>query len=110
MGKELIYKGMSRCFVKNENDVERVTDIIRQMDEFESDYMPKKWIVVTEFDFPMGVNFIEYNLGKFDNVVYNGKFDINIDNLIQICQNFGIEVLIVTAPHPEDDFYYSRSI
>jgi hypothetical protein len=108
MANELIYKGMSRCFVKNDVDIERVPDIIRQMDEFEFGNLPDEWITVTEFDFPMGVNFIEYNLGKFDHLVYNGKFDLNIDNFIQICKDFGIEVLIVTFPHPEDDFYYSR--
>ena len=111
MTKELIYKGMSRCFVKNEADIERVTDIIRQMDEYEFDlYLPKNWVTVTKFDFPMGVNFLEYNLGKFDDVVYNGKFDLNVNNFIQICKDFWIEVLIVTTIHPEDDFYYSRSI
>lgn len=110
MKKELIYKGMSRCFVKNEVDIERVTDIIRQMDEFEFDYLPKDWVAVSKIDFPMGVNFIEHNLGKFDNVVYNGKFDLNIDNFVQICKDFGIEVLIVTTIHSDDDFYYSRNI
>ena len=100
--KQLIYKGMSRCFVKNKNDVERVTDIIRQMDEFEFNYLPENWVTVTEFDFPMGVNFVEYVLGKFDDVVYNGKFDINIDNLIQISKDFGIEVLIVTTVHESE--------
>lgn len=93
---------MSRCFVKNKNDVERVTDIIRQMDEFEFNYLPENWVTVTEFDFPMGVNFVEYVLGKFDDVVYNGKFDINIDNLIQISKDFGIEVLIVTTVHESE--------
>ena len=100
--KQLIYKGMSRCFVKNKNDVERVTDIIRQMDEFEFNYLPENWVTVTEFDFPMGVNFVEYVLGKFDDVVYNGKFDINIDNLIQISKDFGIEVLIMTTVHESE--------
>ena len=93
---------MSRCFVKNKNDVERVTDIIRQMDEFEFNYLPENWVTVTEFDFPMGVNFVEYVLGKFDDVVYNGKFDINIDNLIQISKDFGIEVLIMTTVHESE--------
>jgi hypothetical protein len=50
----------------------------------------------------MGVNFIEHNLGVFDGVVYNGKFDIHFDNLIQICQDFGVEVLIVTTFHESE--------
>lgn len=39
-------KGYGRIFVEKEEDIDKVKDIIRRMDEFEYDYLPSKLITV----------------------------------------------------------------
>ena len=41
---ELVCKGKSRCFVFREEHIEKVEQIIKELDDFEYGYMPKSWV------------------------------------------------------------------
>jgi hypothetical protein len=80
---ELTRKGESRCFVFHEDDIPKVEVIIDEMDSFEYDYMPENWITVWNKENP-----------RRNDLVYNGKFDIDIIELIDRCGQAGIGILI----------------
>ena len=77
---ELVFKGKSRCFVFHEEHIEKVEQIIKELDDFEYCYMPKNWVSLPD----------KY----WDNLVYNGKFDINIPILVEACANEKIGIIV----------------
>ena len=86
----LIQKGESRCFVFNEEDIEKVKEIIKQISEFEFDYLPDNWIAVWR--------------GDEKDLVYNGKFDIDIPKLTEECGRVGIGIMI-RSTNIDDSWY-----
>jgi len=72
------YKGYGRIIVQKKEDIEKVKEIIKEMDGFEFDYLPSDLIGVVEEN----------------DLVYNGKFDIDCKKLVKICREKGINVLI----------------
>lgn len=43
---ELVRKGESRCFVFRQEDIQKVIDLVEEIDVFEFDYIPNNWVVV----------------------------------------------------------------
>ena len=84
---ELIRKGSSRCFVFFEEHIEKVKEIIKEVDCHEYEYIPKDWIALWN-DNP-------------EDQVYNGKFDINVVNLYRECGRKGIAIMIVADGMPD---------
>lgn len=95
MKQELVRKGESRCFVFDKNHVELVEETIKEIDEFEFDYMPDNW-----------VEFWDYPNAKYcPPMVYNGKFDIDIINLKIACAKKGIAISVVSTNINDDCCY-----
>jgi len=71
-------KGYGRIFVMNKVEIPIVDEIIKEMDEFEHEYLPDDFIA----------SFSEYPKLK-----YTGKFDsLDIDKLTAICWKRGIPI------------------
>lgn len=76
-------KGYGAILVQKEEDIEKVKDIIRQMDEDEyENYFNEKMIMV-------------YN--KNIEAEYNGKFELNVIDLALICIDQGIFISIING-------------
>ena len=90
---ELIYKGESRCFVFQEEDIQKVYDTIKEMDEFEFSYTPENWVTV-----------FNSNETYRNGMVYNGKFDINVPQLIDECGKKGFGIIIISTNIDNDCF------
>ena len=75
-------KGYGRIYVKNESDIQKVKDIMREVDEGEFDgYFPSK--LITTFD-------------KYPQLEYTGKFeDMDMHKVSTICFKKGIEILVI---------------
>lgn len=74
-------KGFSRIYTDKQENIDKIKEIIRIMDEFEYDYLPDDLISV--FD------------GKIE-YVYNGKFfEIDMKELVARCESRGIFVFYV---------------
>lgn len=74
-------KGYSRIYVDNKDNIKKVKEIIKQLDEFEYEYLPPD--LIAEF------------IGKID-YVYNHKFDsIDMDDLMKACWIKGIHAFYV---------------
>lgn len=84
----LHYKGKSRCIVFKEQHIEKVKNIIQNYNDFEYDYMPDNWVTCD-------------NNGD---LVYNGKFDIDLSKFIRICTSENIDVMIVSNSNDEYDY------
>lgn len=70
-------KGYGRIFVQKEEDIQKVKDIIKEMDEFEYEYLPENLIAV----------FSPENMGA----VYTHKFDgLDTNELTRKCWESGI--------------------
>lgn len=79
----LTEKGWSRLYVRNQDDVDRVVEIVRELDSFEFDYMPEGWVAA--FD-------------EFPNVVYTGKFGgLCMTRLVATCWSRGIACFVFDA-------------
>lgn len=75
-------KDYGRILVQKEEDIEKVKDIIKEMDEFEYEYMPKDFIGVFEKD----------NI----ETVYTGKFDdLDLMELQIRCWEKNIPIMIL---------------
>lgn len=71
-------KGYGRIYIKNIKDVEKIKNIIKEMNEFEFYYLPN--------------NIFAY-IDSFPEVVYMGKFDeLDLDLLTVICAKNGIDI------------------
>ena len=70
-------KGYGRIFVQKEEDIQKVKDIIKEMDEFEYEYLPENLIAV----------FSPENMDS----VYTHKFDdLDTNELTRKCWECGI--------------------
>lgn len=70
-------KGYGRIFVQKEEDIQKVKDVIKEMDEYEYGYLPEKLIVV----------FSPENM----EAVYTHKFcDLDTQELTKRCWERGI--------------------
>lgn len=73
---KLIEKHEARIYTDKETNIPKIKDIIKEIDEFEFEYLPQDLITVFKGD-------IQY--------VYNGKFyDIDMDEVIKRCWQQGI--------------------
>jgi DNA polymerase elongation subunit (family B) len=71
-------KGLGRIYVTKEEDIEKVNEIIKEMDEFEWEYLPDRFIAVFDEHLP---------------AIYTHKFDsIDIDKLTARCWGRGIPI------------------
>jgi len=73
-------KGYGRIYTRTEEDIRKVQRIIKEIDKYEYEYMPKD-LVTTFSDFPK-VTFI----GKFD--------DLDLNKLEALCFERGINIFI----------------
>lgn len=78
MTNPFTYKGYGRIYVQNQEDIEKVEEIIKELDEFEWAYYPSS--LVTTLD-------------RYPNVVYIGKFELHF-NLEEECKKRNIPVFI----------------
>jgi len=83
----LTHKGYGRIYVDSQEDIQRVRDIISEIDEFEFGYLPPKLITVFS-DYPQ--------------VTYTHKFsDLSMDKLTALCWKRGIKIWVFDAGHDE---------
>jgi len=83
----LTHKGYGRIYVDTAENIEKVKVVIKEMSEFEYEYLPKELITVFT-DFP--------------NVVYTHKFsDLDMDALTNRCWHEGIKIWVFDAGHTE---------
>ena len=74
----LTHKGYGRIYVETEDDIQRVRDIVKELDEFEFEYLPDKLIAV---------------FSEYPEVVYTHKFDdLSMDKLTAVCWKRGIKI------------------
>lgn len=72
-------KGYGRIFVEKEEDIQKVKDIIKEMDDYEFDYLPDDLIAV----------FSKENM----RAVYTHKFsDLDIQLLTKVCWERGLKI------------------
>ena len=85
-------KDYGRIFVQKEEDIQKVKDIIKEMDEFEYEYLPEKLIAV----------FSPENM----EAVYTHKFDaLDTNELTRKCWERGIYMFCWFGKmNPLDDF------
>lgn len=81
--KTFTKKGYGRIYVAKEEDIVKVKNIIKCLDEFEFKYMPEDFIVP---------------FTAYPAVVYTHKFsDLDLDQLAAICFNYGIYIYCFDA-------------
>ena len=79
----LTHKGYGRIYCETVDDIAKVHDVIKELDEYEFGYMPKG--TVTTFN-------------EYPNVVYTGKFsDMDMDTLTAVCWSRGIKIWVFDA-------------
>jgi len=80
-------KGYGRIYVENEQDIEKVDKIIKEVDEFEYYYLPSKYIA---------------HFSEYPKVIYTHKFDdIDINYLTALCWHRGIKIFCLDNGHSE---------
>lgn len=84
-GREFAKKTSGRIFVRHEADVQRVIDIIKELDEFEFGYLPDGFVTVMPEDVSKA------------KLTYGHKFELRTDLLKLECWRQGIEVMLVTG-------------
>lgn len=83
----LTHKGYGRIYVDNTENIQRVKDIIKEMDAFEYDYLPKELITVFT-DYPQ--------------VTYVHKFsDMDMEKLTARCWAEGVHIWVFDSGHTE---------
>lgn len=90
-----IEKGYGRIYVKDSELIPLVEGIISKMDEYEFKYYYPSDLVATVDDYP--------------NVVYLGKFDLDLNELKSRCLNSGVKIVIFDAgddPYPQCRVHY----
>ena len=80
-------KTYGRIFVRNEEEVAKVKEIIETFDPFEAEYLPEDFITVWG--------------GDITDTVYGHKFEIDALGLTQVCLDQGIWPIIVTGIHTD---------
>lgn len=84
-GPEIPKKTFGRIWVRKIEDKERVIKIIKEVDDFEYEYLPDDFVEV----YPCNP--------KRATLVYGGKFEIRTDLLKLACWTKGIDIWIVTG-------------
>lgn len=80
--KDMIYKGYSRIFVHKQEDMEQVAQILKDIDSDEYEcYAPNDLLAVYSETEPL---------------VYNGKFDLDIDRFYKECFLKNVSAYVVT--------------
>jgi hypothetical protein len=80
-------KGYGRIYVQNPEDVNKVTAIIQELDDFEFGYLPSNLIAP---------------FSEYPKVVYTHKFEgLNIDKLTAVCWSRGIFIWCFDNGHDE---------
>lgn len=83
----LPHKGYGRIYVENVEDIPKVKDIIKEMDEYEFRYMPQDLIAPFR---------------SYPAVVYTHKFnDLDMDALTATCWDRGIRIWVFCAGRVE---------
>lgn len=98
-------KGYGRIFVEKEEDIDKVKDIIRMMDEFEYDYLPSKLITVFN---PNNKTFPKENPKDhlWLDMEYTHKFDsLNLNELQFRCWAEGIKIFCCIGGSQEYECY-----
>jgi small-conductance mechanosensitive channel len=76
--RNFIRKTQGRIYVNYLDDIQKVKDEIKEMNEFEYEYLPNDFIVL---------------FNKYPETVYTGKFDdLDIDELTARCWKKGIYI------------------
>lgn len=89
------YKGFGIILVNDESEIQKVSDIIKEIDDFEFGHMPK--------------DMIQVDTGR-NLMAYIGKFDLDLDELEKRCKEAGIGIEIQFETYsdhmeiPEDVF------
>lgn len=79
----LSHKSYGAIYVKDPSDIDKVKKIIKEMDEFEYDYLPKG-LIKPFSDYP--------------EVAYTGKFsDLDMDDLTARCWAAGVFIWVFDA-------------
>ena len=85
--RTLTRKGYARIYCEADRQVEIIKGLIKQMDEFEFDYLPRD--LIAPFD-------------EYPKVVYTGKFDaLDVDELTAICWQGGMHIWVFDAGHEQ---------
>lgn len=80
-------KGYGRIYVNREEDIQFVKDKIKEMDEFEFEYLPPD--LITTFD-------------RYPELEYTGKFDdLDIDKLTALCWQQGVFIFCLDNGHED---------
>lgn len=83
----LTHRGYGRIYVLKPDDIAEVKAIIKELDEYEYEYLPKDFI--TTFD-------------EYPRVEYIGKFsDLDMDKLISTCLSRGVFVWVFDSGRKE---------
>lgn len=89
------YKGYGRIFVEKKEDIQKVKNKIKELDDFEYGYLPDDLICVWN--------------GDLDDIVYTYKFDeMNIDNLCAKLKDDGVRAAWVTGRQVEWCDYHNK--
>lgn len=89
------YKGYGRIFVEKEEDIQRVKDKIKEIDDFEYGYLPNDLICIWQ--------------GNLEDLTYTYKFDeLDIDYLCERLQEEGINAAWVTGKEAEWGYYHDQ--
>lgn len=78
MTSQFTYKGYGRIYVKKEEDIKKVEEILKNLDKFEWNYYPEGLVTT---------------LNYYPKVIYVGKYDPNF-NIVDECISRGIEVFV----------------
>jgi len=83
----LQHKGYGRIYVEHEGDIDKVKDIIREMNQEEFEYLPHGLIALSS---------------EYPKVVYTHKFsDLDMDALTATCWARGVRIWVFNAGHCE---------
>lgn len=96
------HKGYGRIFTDSEENVEKIKEVIKEMDEYEFGYLPKDLITVYDPD-----SFKKYEDGSIGtaDTVYNHKFDdLDLGELMFRCWSRGIHMFCVIGRYGSAKF------
>lgn len=99
-------KGYGNIFVEKEEDIPKVKEIIRKMDEYEYDYLPEGLIKVFEPEIRIFNDPVEPKRYLWLSTKYTHKFDsLNLNELQVRCWAAGIKIFCVMTGHEEYECY-----
>jgi hypothetical protein len=87
----LTRKGYARIYTETPEDVEKVKAIIKEIDEFEYDYLPDGLIAP---------------FSEYPSLCYTSKFDgLDMNTLTAVCWKHGIKIFVCDNGH--NDYMYN---